>query len=164
KAFETAEAVDFTGYQADHYQSQHQGHGRVEVRHHTVLASEGLVETSWPGFKTLAVVEAERSEGGKTTSAFRDYLSSRELNAQPFAEAVRGHWHIENHLHGSLDVAFREDDCPVSQGHGAANLGVLRHIALNVLKQDKSLKVGLKNERLNAGWDEGYLAKLLSLL
>lgn len=77
-------------------------------------------------------------------------------------KAVRGHWSIENQLHWILDVAFREDDCRIRKGHGAQNFAVLRHIALNLLKQETSAKCGIKAKRLKAGWNENYLLKVLS--
>ncbi len=70
-----------------------------------------------------------------------------------FAKAVRGHWGIENSL---LDVAFREGDGRVHKGYGAENLAMLRHIALNAVKQEKTAKIGVKNKRLRAVWDEPY--------
>ena len=101
---------------------------------------------------------------GKTSSAFRYYISSAELSAPRFAHSGRGHWGVENGLHWVLDVNFNEDASRVRKGHGADNLARLRHIALNVLKADKQTKLGVKNKRLVAGWDERYLAKLLLAL
>ena len=98
---------------------------------------------------------------GKTSSEFRYFISSADLSAQRFAQGGRGHWGIENSLHWVLDVTFREDDSRVRKGHGAQNLARLRHIALNVLKADKHTKLGVKNKRLMAGWNEQYLANLL---
>jgi predicted transposase YbfD/YdcC len=76
---------------------------------------------------------------------------------------VRGHWGIENNLHWVLDVAFREDESRIRGGHAAENMGRLRHIALNLLKQEKSSKVGVKTKRLRAGWDHDYLLKVLGV-
>ena len=78
-----------------------------------------------------------------------------------FAEAVRGHWSIENRLHWQLDVTFQEDQCRIRQGHADANFSVLRRAALSLLKNEPTLKVGIKNKRLTAGWDEAYLEKVL---
>lgn len=145
--------------------TEERGHGRREVRYYTTLALPETFDQSiagrWAGLKTLAVVEAVRTLGDKTSSAFRYYISSATLNAEHFAQAGRGHWGIENSLHWVLDVTFSEDDSRVRKGNGAENLARLRHIALNVVKADKKTKLGVKNKRLMAGWDEQYLAKLL---
>ena len=76
--------------------------------------------------------------------------------------AIRGHWGIENSLHWVLDIAFREDDSRVRKDNAPENLAVMRHIALNLLRQEKSLKVGIKAKRKRAGWDNDYLLKVLS--
>ena len=78
-----------------------------------------------------------------------------------FLDATRQHWSIENSLHWVLDVAFREDDSRIRKGHGAANFAILRHIALNLLKQEQTTQIGMQNKRLKAGWDEAYLEKIL---
>ena len=76
-------------------------------------------------------------------------------------KAVRGHWDIENSLHWVLDIALDEDHHRVRKDNGPANFAVLRHIALNLLKQEKTVKAGIKAKRLKAGWDEPYLLKVL---
>jgi len=75
---------------------------------------------------------------------------------------VRGHWGIENGLHWVLDMAFREDESRVRVGHGAANLVVLRHMVVNLLRREQTAKVGIKAKRLKAGWDEQYLLNILA--
>jgi predicted transposase YbfD/YdcC len=107
------------------------------------------------------MVEAARRIGDKTEQDTRYYISSLPGQATEFAEAARGHWGIENSLHWVLDVAFREDNCRARKGNGAQNFAVLCHIALDLLKQDKTAKCGIKAKRLKAGWDEAYLVKVL---
>ena len=85
------------------------------------------------------------------------------MDAKVFARAVRGHWRIENQLHWSLDVTFREDDCRVRQGQAAENFSLIRHLALSLLKNEKTAKVGIKIKRSKAGWDHRYLAKVLAV-
>ncbi len=72
------------------------------------------------------------------------------------------HWGIENSLHWRLDIAFREDESRIRKGNGAENLAILRHIALNLLEKEDTAKVGIKNKRLMAGWDDSYLEKVLA--
>jgi predicted transposase YbfD/YdcC len=145
-------------------------HGRIEVRRafvsHDVawLASDRRFPGEWR-FEDLAMigmVEAEVERDGKTSIARRYYLSSAPLSARAFAAAVRAHWGIENRLHWVLDIAFREDESRVRQGHADQNLAVLRRLALNLLHQDPTAKMGTKAKRLKAGWDHAYLLKLLA--
>ena len=75
--------------------------------------------------------------------------------------SVRSHWSIENSLHWTLDVTFREDQCRVRKDHGPQNLATLRQISHNLLKNENTLKVGIQGKRLNAGWREDYLLKVL---
>jgi predicted transposase YbfD/YdcC len=84
-----------------------------------------------------------------------------ESNAKKIAEAVRGHWGIENSLHWVLDIAFREDECRIRKDHAPANFAVLRHIALNLLRKENSKRRSIKTKRLRAGWDTDYLGKIL---
>jgi len=107
------------------------------------------------------MMESERTVDGETSIEHRYYIASIENSATEFARAVRGHWGIENGLHWVLDVALREDDCRVRKGNAPENLALLRHIAVNAVKQEKTKKLGVKNKRLRAGWDEAYLAKIL---
>ena len=90
------------------------------------------------------------------------YISSLEGDAAKILEASRTHWSIENSLHWRLDVAFAEDDCRVRSGNAAENLTIVRHFALSLLKQDRSVKAGIKGKRKAAGWDEDYLLRLIN--
>ncbi len=106
-------------------------------------------------------VESERQLNGHVTIEQRYYIASIENDAQRFAWAVREHWGIENCVHWVLDIAFREDDSRVRTGHAPENLAVLRPIALNLLRQDNTTKLGIQNKRLKADWDEAYLARIV---
>jgi outer membrane receptor protein involved in Fe transport len=88
-------------------------------------------------------------------------VSSLEANAESALKAVRGHWAIENELHWCLDIGFREDASRVREAKSAENLATLRHIGINLLKQEKSCKRGIEGKRKKAGWDESYLLKVL---
>jgi predicted transposase YbfD/YdcC len=140
-------------------------HGRVEVRR--CYASDDIDwlrrKAEWKGIHSIVMIESERSVGEQEASRERRYyISSLEADAQQLNRVIRGHWSIENALHWVLDIAFREDDSRIRKDHGPENMATLRHIALNLLKQDKSIKVGIKSKRKNAGWDERYLLKVLN--
>jgi predicted transposase YbfD/YdcC len=100
---------------------------------------------------------------GKEEKDTRLYITSLEANAQLINEAVRFHWSIENSLHWVLDVAFNEDNSRKRSGFAAQNYSILNRIALNLLKNENTTKVGIKGKRLNAGWDNQYLIKLLKI-
>jgi predicted transposase YbfD/YdcC len=89
------------------------------------------------------------------------YISSIENDAQKIARAIRAHWHIENSLHWVLDVTFNEDKCRVRKDHAPENVATLRHIVLNLLKQEKSFKGSIQTKRLKAAWENSYMLKIL---
>jgi len=141
------------------------GHGRIETRRCwacTNLSALSIDRSEWKGLKSIVVIESERTVAEKTTIEHRLYISSRKKSAKYFLEATRDHWHIENKLHWTLDVAFREDESRLRKGDGAENFSVLRRIALNLLKKEKTEKTGVETKRLRAGWDNNYLTKVLS--
>jgi predicted transposase YbfD/YdcC len=145
------------------YETEEEQHGRVEIRRHwTLEAPEGLVQqAAWAHLRSLGMVEAERHLNGQVTIEQRSYITSLAHEVKQFAHAVRAHWGIENCGHWVLDIAFREEESRVRVGHAPENLAVLRHIALNLLRQEPTAKVGIRNNRLKAGWDEAYLATLV---
>lgn len=148
--------------QSAYYEQTERGHGREETRRAWIsadLAAE-LEAAAWPGLQSVGMVEATRTVGAKTTVEQRFYLSSLPPDVEPFAQAVRKHWGVENQLHWSLDVTFREDQSRLRTGHGAENFAVLRHIALNLLRQHPSPK-SLPRKRLACALNPDYLLKVL---
>lgn len=143
------------------------GHGRLETRDCVVSDDPALMAWLdpagvWPGLRSVAMVTGERRVGTAISRETRSLLSSLPADAALVARAVRSHWGIENRLHWVLDLAFREDESRVRTGHAAENLAVLRHLALNLLRQERSVKVGVKAKRLMCGWDDAYLRKVLA--
>ena len=150
----------------DQVEIREQGHGREETRlclsidPHQFPAWFSSLD-AWEGLKSISLVRTERRIGDKITRETRYYLSSLSPQAQTILEGTRSHWGIENKLHWGLDVAFREDDSRIRTGYAAENMAVLRHMAVNMLKQDKSVKGGIKNKRLRCAWDDQYREKIL---
>ena len=161
-AFAKAESHNFQDAAIDYYETITKDHGRLEIRRYWVMnnLSEFKHLAAWKNLRLIGMVESERTVRGKTKIERRYYISSLEKNASLFAKAVRLHWGIENSVHWVLDMAFREDESRVCKGHGPENLAVLRHIALNLLRDDPTL-LGIKNKRLKAGWSTEYLTHLL---
>jgi predicted transposase YbfD/YdcC len=154
---------DFAGPEVRCHETQERGHGREEFRGYVICpVPEDLPDKArWPGLKAIGMAVTDAARDGETSCEVRYYILSEYLSARRFAEAVRGHWGIENSLHWQLDVTFGEDSCRVRQGHADANLSVLRRAALGLLKNEATSKVGVKNRRLRAAWDERYLDKVL---
>ena len=146
------------------HETEEKGHGREEKRYNYVFGiPKGFREASkWPGLKAIGVVINETKRDGKMTNKVRYYILSRRMNAKEFGQAVRGHWGIENQLHWQLDVSYQEDKCRVRQGHADANLAIIRRLTLNMLKANKTEKMGIKNKRLFAGWDMDYCEVVLA--
>jgi predicted transposase YbfD/YdcC len=143
------------------------GHGRVEQRKCSVIADLGLIEKAaeWASLQGLVRIESERyhKATGKTEREIRYYITSLKPDAARLNSVIRQHWGIENKLHWVLDVGFSEDLDRKRAGHAAQNFSIINRIALNLLKQEQSLKRGIKGKRLKAAWDHPYLLKLLGV-
>lgn len=140
-------------------------HGRIETR--TVRATADIqwlrdMHPRWETLTSIIAVTGERQLKNKTEEETRYFISS--INASEpkrLGNIVRSHWGIENNLHWVLDQAFDEDAHRTRVGNSAANMAIIRHIAMNLIKNEKTSKVGVKTKRLKAGWDEHYLLKIL---
>ena len=154
---------DFARTKVRRYQTVEKGHGRIEERYYFICpVPENLPDRGrWFKLRAIGMAVGTTLRDGKESSEIRYYILSNYLSARRFAKAVRGHWEIENRLHWQLDVTFQEDQCRIRKGHADANFSLLRRTALSMLKNESSLKVGVKNKRLTAGWDEDYLEKVL---
>ena len=151
----------------DHARTVDSDHGRVEIRRHWTLHDPELLaqldpEGRWAQLRGIGLVEAERQVGETVTVEQRHYLLSAPLSAAALGRAVRGHWGIENRVHWVLDVSFGEDACRVRTDHGPQNLAVLRHVALNLLRLERTRKGSLATKRFAAALDETYLAQVLA--
>jgi predicted transposase YbfD/YdcC len=151
----------------DYTKTVEKGHGRIETRECWTLADPEFLaylrhRDAWPKLHAVAMVRAERRISTKRSRETRYYITSVENNATLVLESVRAHWGIENGLHGVLDIGFREDESRVRKDHAPENMAVLRHIAVNLLKQERTAKIGIKGKRLKAAWDQDYLLKVLS--
>ncbi len=141
-------------------------HGRIETRRCFAFDQLDCLAKpeQWPGLKSFAVIESERTINGKTSLEHRFYISSLPADAQRLARAVRSHWAVENSLHWCLDVVFADDQMRARTGHAAHNFAVLRHITLNLIRLDPvKRKGGIKARRLIAATSDSYRAQLLGL-
>ncbi len=143
-------------------------HGRLEIRECWTVSDPDSLEFvrrrgNWRNLRTLVMVREERQLETKHSLETRYFISSVDNNAKLLLRVVRRHWGIENGLHWVLDIGFREDESRVRKDHAPENFAVLRHIAINLLKQESSLKVGIKAKRMAAAWDRDYLLKVLSI-
>jgi predicted transposase YbfD/YdcC len=167
--FNDLEQSGFTAYAYDSAKTVDKDHGRMEIRQAWTIADPACLRClrnadKFKHLQTVMKIRLERRLNGKVSHEERYYLSSLLADAQRLLNAKRSHWQIENGLHWVLDIAFREDECRVRKAHGAHNLAILRHIALNALKQETSCRLGTYNKRLKAAWSHPYLLKVLATL
>jgi predicted transposase YbfD/YdcC len=165
--FDDAFKHNFQGVPHDFFETQEQAHGRNEIRRCWVLSELSYLEHhNWPGLERVVLIESERTVKGVTSVERRFYLSAVTEGAEATLSTVRAHWGVENSLHWVLDVIFAEDAHQVRADHAAANLGVLRRWALNLLRLTPSPRknMSLKNKRNRAGWDDSFLELVLAQL
>jgi len=154
--------------EVEHFETLDKGHGRIETRIHQVSLDADWFSSDraypqaprFPGLKSIAMVEARIEHKNICSQEWRYYISSRALSAEEFAVAVRSHWQIENNLHWVLDVTFKEDLSRLRKGHGAKNMSVVRHFALNLVRQLNDC-LSIKRRRKRASYDTKYLRNIL---
>jgi predicted transposase YbfD/YdcC len=153
---------DFARVKMSRHETKEQGHGRIEHRTYYVCDAPAELPDGkrWKGLKRIGVAISNTIRGGKPADDVRYYILSKRMSARSFGAAVRGHWGIES-MHWHLDVTFGEDHCRTRKGRADANFSILRRTALSLLKNEKTAKVGVKNKRLTAAWNDQYLEKVL---
>jgi predicted transposase YbfD/YdcC len=141
------------------------GHGRIEQRKCTLYDDLSFIDNamSWKNLSAVVKIEATRyiKSSGKEEKEVRFYITSSKKNAEVIGRGVRSHWGIENNLHWQLDVSFNEDDSRKRDGYAAQNFSLLNRIALNLIKHEQSKKRSVKGKRIDAGWNNDYLLKIL---
>jgi len=162
--FKQAMADDFAHMEHFYRKVIEKGHGRIEERQYWYthdVQGLGTLER-WPQLNGMVMCRAKRTLNGQTSVEDRYFITSATHDdVCRIADAVRNHWGIENGLHWVLDVAFLEDQSRIRCGYAAENIATVRKIAHNALKKSTSRKGGIKNKRLQAGWDDQYMQELL---
>ena len=165
--FKEAIAGRFEGVKSSSHSTRELNRGREEIRNYLIMSDiELLINSSkkWINLESIGLVESVRIVNGKTSVETRYFITSLDNNVELFAEAVRGHWRIENSLHWILDVAMREDKSRIRKDNAPANFAMLRHIAVNVLRQNKSKKFGVRSKQFLAAIDESYMNEILETM
>ena|SRR5215207_446323 len=165
--FAVDQAQNFKYASFEYKKTVNKGHGRIEVRECWSTSNSeylSLIRSleNWAGLQSIVMIVCTRIIGDKETKEVRYYISSLPSNAERILQAVRKHWSIENKLHWVLDVALNEDRSRVRKDQAPENFAVLRHIALNLLKQEKTAKGGIHAKQFQAALKEDYLLKVLA--
>ncbi len=166
--FKLAHENNFQKVESTYHKTVNKDHGRIEIRECWAISGADSLQflrkyRQWEGLESIVMVTSERRLADKTTSQTRYYISSMANDAEKILHAARSHWGIENSLHWILDVVMREDDSRIRKDNAPANMVLLRHIALNLLKQERTLKRGIAGKRLKAALNPDYLLKVLTV-
>jgi predicted transposase YbfD/YdcC len=164
--FNDLEGSQYRAYAYDYIKTVDKGHGRLEIRECWTISEPEVLRhlrgfERWPQLHTVSRIRSQRRIGHEATCEDRYHIATI-TGARHVLSAVRAHWGIENELHWTLDIAFDEDRCRVRKDHGPENLALLRHLALNLLKHEKTCQRSIKGKRLMAGWKNDYLLKVLA--
>ena len=154
------------GAEVFHRYQVEKDHGRIEERDcWSVDLPKGLHSDGWKDLASIVMVRSKQTNTEKPSEEDRYFITSlKAQNVNGIAQSIREHWQVENSLHWRLDVSFNEDQWRSKLGNAAANIAVFNKMALNLLKKETTAKVGIKNKRLMAGWDEMYLTKVIMCL
>ena len=146
-----------------YYKTIEKDHGRIEQREYWTTDDIGWLsmKKDWEELQSICLMKSRRTIKDNTTTETWFFISSLPANGKTIGDAIRSHWGIENSLHWCLDMAFREDESRKRKDYSSENFAILRHITLNLLKQEKSHKRSIAGKRLFAGWDANYLEKVL---
>ena len=163
---QTFEDSDYTIAHPTTHETVEKGHGRIERRHYTLIQHPDYLNYfnrggKWFHLQSVIRVERERQLPDKTEHTVHYYISSLATDVVEVSRCIRSHWGIENRTHWLLDVVFREDDCRVRVGFGPENFAILRHMALNLLKREQTLKRSIKRKRFLAAMNRDYLLLVL---
>ena len=166
RLFDDLENSQYKAYAYDYDKTVNKNHGRIEIRECWTISDPEVLRhlrgfENWKNLSTVSRIRAQRLMGDKRSCEDRYHIASI-TGAKRVLWAVRSHWGVENELHWTLDIAFDEDRCRVRKDNGAENFAILRHIALNLLKQEQTCMRGIKGKRLLAAWKEDYLLKVLA--
>jgi predicted transposase YbfD/YdcC len=166
--FKELQLENFAGVDWDYFTQTDGDHGRIETRRVWVIRDAkqlGRLAGEWEGLKTWAVAECTREVNATKSVERHFYISSldQRVTAKKMAGYIRGHWSVENNLHWQLDVSFNEDQRRIRIGNGAENFSRLCRMALNLLKKEKTTKVGIAIKRKQCGWSNDYLLKVVGL-
>lgn len=164
--FEMDAQQGFAHVEHSYAKTVEKGHGRIETREcwaieHPEYLTFIRKRERWKGLRSIVRIVSHRQTGELLETQTRYFISSLPADAKLILKSKRNHWKIENQVHWVLDIAFREDECRVRKDHAAENLAILRHIALNLLKKEKTAKGGIHAKRLQAGWNNDYLLSVL---
>lgn len=164
--FETAKEAGFSGVNHEYYEDIDSGHGRIETRRAYVINAKEYKRCftdikEWKKLNRIVMIESVREMRDKTTTDRRFYITSSTSSAQTLLAASRQHWSVENALHWTLDVTFREDESRIRKGASPENYAIFRHIALNILRKDNSKTASIKRKRHMAALDDNFRTRLV---
>ncbi|MBF0298619.1 MAG: ISAs1 family transposase [Oligoflexia bacterium] len=161
--FEGAAENNFQDVEHTFYESIDEGHGRYEIRNYYQVNDIGFLNNKdeWKNLSSIIMVDTAVTHADKITNEKRYYISSLSGTAENSSNKIRAHWGIENKLHWSLDVVFNEDNITKRARNSAANMAIIRHMAVNLLRKETSLKRGVKRKKMFACIDHEYLLKVI---